>query len=84
MNEDEDQLDNEDEEEEIMNAQEQIFMQQQIEQEYMNALGEESDDGLVLAGGEGPGSGMLPMMMEGQGVEGMMYPKEALMSMGWI
>jgi hypothetical protein len=31
----------------------------------MNALGEDSDDGLVLAGGEGPGSGMLPMMMEG-------------------
>lgn len=42
----------EDEEEEIMNAQEQLFIQQQMEQEYLNAFGEESDDGLILAGGD--------------------------------
>lgn len=36
-----------------------------MEQEYLNALGEEeSDDGLVLAGGEGPGSGMMNMIMD--------------------
>ena len=34
-----------------MNAQ--MYLQQQMEQEYMNALGDQSDDGLMLAAGGG-------------------------------
>ena len=47
-----------------------------MEQEYMNAFGEESDDGLVLAGGAGgnPGSGgHYPMMMGQPNMDGVNY-----------
>ncbi len=45
-----DQFDEDEDDEDILNEEEQMFLQQQIENEFMNAGDEESDDGLVLAG----------------------------------
>ncbi len=59
-----------------MDAQEQMFLQQQIENEFINAGEDESDDGLVLAGVGGTAASVYnKLMLQDPNLDPMAYAK---------
>lgn len=66
-----------------------MYLQQQLENEYLNAVGDESDDGLVLGGGVPGASGMNDinqLMMMDDPALGLGYPQIPQLppNFGWI